>query len=42
MGYAIVFVTFGVFGGWAAVAKLDSAIVASGTISLDGNRKVIS
>lgn len=41
MGYTIVFLTFGVFGGWAAVAKLDSAIVASGTISLEGNRKVI-
>jgi HlyD family type I secretion membrane fusion protein len=41
MGYAIVFLTFGVFGGWAAVAKLDSAIVAPGTISLEGNRKVI-
>jgi HlyD family type I secretion membrane fusion protein len=41
MGYAIVFLTFGVFGGWASVAKLDSAIVAPGTISLEGNRKVI-
>lgn len=41
LGYSIVFVTFGVFGGWAAVAKLDSAVVASGTISLEGNRKVI-
>jgi HlyD family type I secretion membrane fusion protein len=36
-----VFLTFGVFGGWASVAKLDSAIVAPGTISLEGNRKVI-
>ena len=41
LGYTIVFLTFGVFGGWAAIAKLDSAIVASGTISLEGNRKVI-
>lgn len=41
MGYTIVFLTFGVFGGWAAVAKLDSAVVASGTVSLEGNRKVI-
>lgn len=41
LGYTIVFITFGVFGSWAAIAKLDSAVVASGTISLEGNRKVI-
>lgn len=41
MGYAIVFLTFGVFGGWAAVAKLDNAVFAPGTISLEGNRKVV-
>lgn len=41
MGYAIVFITFGVLGGWAAVAKLDSAVFAPGTISLEGNRKVV-
>ncbi|RXV59037.1 HlyD family type I secretion periplasmic adaptor subunit [Roseovarius sp. A46] len=41
MGYAVIFLTFGVFGGWAAVAKLDSAVFAPGTISLEGNRKVI-
>jgi membrane fusion protein, type I secretion system len=41
MGYAIIFLTFGVFGGWAAVAKLDSAVVAPGTISLQGNRRVV-
>lgn len=41
MGYAIIFVTFGVFGSWAAVAKLDSAVFAPGTISLEGNRKVV-
>ena len=41
MGYAIVFLTFGGFGSWAAVAKLDSAVVAPGTIALQGNRKVV-
>lgn len=41
MGFTIIFITFGVFGGWAAVAKLDAAVVASGTISLAGNRKVV-
>lgn len=41
MGYVIVFITFGVFGSWAAVAKIDSAVFAPGTISLEGNRKVV-
>lgn len=41
MGYAIVILTFGVFGSWAAVAKLDSAVFAPGTIALEGNRKVV-
>lgn len=41
LGYFIVFITFGVFGTWAAYAKLDSAVVATGSISLEGNRKVI-
>ncbi|MFC6640157.1 HlyD family type I secretion periplasmic adaptor subunit [Sulfitobacter sp. JBTF-M27] len=41
MGYVLIFITFGVFGGWAAVAKLDSAVVAPGTISLEGNRRVV-
>ena len=41
MGYAIIFVMFGVFGSWAAVAKLDSAVFAPGTISLEGNRKIV-
>lgn len=40
-GFTIIFLTFGVLGGWASVAKLDSAVVAPGTISLDGNRKVV-
>ncbi|MEI4263470.1 HlyD family type I secretion periplasmic adaptor subunit [Roseovarius sp. D0-M9] len=41
MGYAIVILTFGVFGSWASVAKLDSAVFAPGTIALEGNRKVV-
>lgn len=41
LGFSIIFVTFGVFGGWAAVAKLDAAVVAPGSISLEGNRKVV-
>ncbi|MBM2295074.1 HlyD family type I secretion periplasmic adaptor subunit [Sulfitobacter pseudonitzschiae] len=41
MGYLIVIVTFGVLGAWASFAKLDSAVFAPGTISLEGNRKVV-
>lgn len=41
MGYILIFLTFGVFGSWAAVAKLDSAVVAPATISLEGNRRVV-
>lgn len=40
-GYVILFLTFGVLGGWASVAKLDSAVYAPGTIALEGNRKVV-
>ncbi len=40
-GFTIIFLTFGVFGGWATVARLDSAVVAPGVVSLEGNRKVI-
>ena len=40
-GFTVVFMTFGVFGGWAAIAKIDSAVVAHGTISLQGNRKIV-
>jgi HlyD family type I secretion membrane fusion protein len=41
MGYTIIFLTFGVFGSWAAVAKLDSAVYAPATITLEGQRKVV-
>lgn len=40
-GYTILFLTFGVLGGWASMAKLDSAVYATGTVSLEGNRKVV-
>lgn len=40
-GYIVIFLTFGVFGSWAAIARLDSAVFAPGTISLEGNRKVV-
>lgn len=37
---AIVF-TFVVLGGWSAVARLDSAVVADGTVEVESNRKTI-
>ncbi|MBM0204747.1 HlyD family type I secretion periplasmic adaptor subunit [Micromonospora sp. STR1s_5] len=41
VGYVSVFVTFGVFGGWAATAPLASAVVAPGAISTESNRKTV-
>jgi len=41
MGFVIILATFGLFGGWAAYAKLDSAVVAAATITLEGNRRVV-
>ena len=37
----IVAVLFGGFGTWAAVAPLDSGIVASGTVIVDGRRRLV-
>lgn len=41
IGYAIIFITFGIFGGWAATAPLDSAVAAGGAIVKEMNRKII-
>jgi len=40
-GYIVIFVTFGVVGGWAAIAPLDSAAVGTGVIAAESNRKTI-
>ncbi|AZO67167.1 MULTISPECIES: HlyD family type I secretion periplasmic adaptor subunit [unclassified Mesorhizobium] len=40
-GFAIMFLFFGVAGGWAALAPLDSAAVAPGIIKVAGDRKLI-
>ncbi|MER9348209.1 HlyD family type I secretion periplasmic adaptor subunit [Mesorhizobium sp. M0227] len=40
-GFAIMFLFFGVAGGWAALAPLDSAAVAPGVIKVAGDRKLI-
>ena len=38
-GYAIVLVVFVGFGGWAALAPLESAAFGTGTVQVDGDRK---
>ena len=40
-GYITLFITFGVFGGWAATAPLASAVVAAGTVSVESDRKTV-
>lgn len=40
-GYITLLLTFGVFGTWAATAPLASAVVASGTVSVESNRKTV-
>jgi HlyD family type I secretion membrane fusion protein len=41
MGYAIIVFCFVVLGGWAAVTPLASAVVASGFVTTEGNKKTI-
>lgn len=41
LGYAIVFVVFGIFGTWAAVAPLDSAASAQGVVTVQTYRKTV-
>ncbi|TPI82668.1 HlyD family type I secretion periplasmic adaptor subunit [Mesorhizobium sp. B2-8-9] len=40
-GFSIMFLFFGVAGGWAALAPLDSAAVTTGVVKVDGDRKLI-
>lgn len=41
IGASVVALSFGVFGTWAAVAPLDSAVVAHGRLAVDSKRKTI-
>jgi HlyD family secretion protein len=41
VGYIMILLTFGVAGGWAAIAKIDRAVVAPASISLETNRKSV-
>ena len=40
-GYVLIFSTFGVMGAWAAVARLDRAVVSPGTIAVENSRKLV-
>lgn len=40
-GYTTILLTFGVIGGWAAVARLDKAVIAHGVIDVASNRREI-
>ncbi len=41
IGLGLVLLFFGVFGAWAALAPIDSAVIASGTVVVEGSRKTI-
>ena len=41
LGYIVIILAFGVMGGWSAFARLDSAVVAPGTVTLESNKKTI-
>ncbi|GAB3394489.1 HlyD family type I secretion periplasmic adaptor subunit [Azotobacter armeniacus] len=41
IGFLIVFVTFGIFGTWAAFAPLDSAALAPGVVTVQTYRKTV-
>ncbi len=41
MGYGIIFLTFGIGGAWAALAQIDSAVIAPGVVSVESKRQVV-
>lgn len=41
-GFLIIFVVFGIFGGWAALAPIDGAVHAPGVVTVQTYRKTVS
>jgi S-layer protein transport system membrane fusion protein len=41
LGAGLIVFTFVVLGGWSAVARIDSAVVANGAIAVESNRKTL-
>lgn len=40
-GFSVILLTFGVLGGWSALAPLDSAVVSPGVVTTESNRKTV-
>jgi HlyD family secretion protein len=40
-GWALIFSTFGAMGAWAAVARLDRAVISPGTVTVENSRKLV-
>ncbi len=41
IGYGLIFATFGIGGAWAALAHIDSAVIAQGVVSVESRRQVV-
>jgi HlyD family secretion protein len=41
LGFAVIFLAFGVLGGWAATTKVDGAIVAPGLVAIETDSKPV-
>jgi epimerase transport system membrane fusion protein len=41
IGFIILFITFGLFGGWATLAPLNSAVLAPGVVTVKSYRKTV-
>jgi len=41
LGYALIFIVFGFFGTWAYLAPLGSAVLAQGSVTVEGYRKTV-
>ena len=40
-GYLTIVLAFGVLGGWAATAQLDSAVIAGGVLSVESSKRIV-
>ena len=40
-GAVLIFLTFGVFGAWSAVARLDGAVIGSGVVAVESSKKTV-
>lgn len=41
VGFGIIFLVFVVLGGWSAIAPIDSAVLAPGTVTVENSRKTV-